>query len=326
MTKSNQPDGFLSMQPCDYFEDKIKFPCIVQVKIDGVASYNRHGKLLGRSLKPHENKFVTATYSIPELHGFCGEMTLYDQATGESLCRDTSSAMRRIEGEPKITWWLFDYCTANTKDLPYEQRYELLDEAVLQLNCERINNNNEIDLRIIPCKIVNNLEELLEFEEDVLDQGFEGVIIRDPNAPFKYGRCGKTFMGAWRIKRFIDAEIRVTEIEEGSTNLNEAKTNERGRTERSSHQENLVPNGMLGNMKGILLKDIVDPQTKKVLTKAGEVVTVSPGEMPHEQRKYYLENSEEIIGKIAKFKLFPKGVKNLPRFPGFISIRNENDL
>jgi len=326
MAKSNQHDGFLTQQPCDWFEDKVKFPCLVQAKIDGVASYNRHGVLLGRSLKPHENRFITETWSIPELHGMCGEMTLAGRSVGEDLCRETSSVMRRHEGEPKLTWWLFDYCTEETKNLPYCDRYEILKEKVINLNDPELVSSLNIDIGLIPCVAVQSMQELLDFEEKVLNLGYEGVIIRNPNAPFKYGRCGKTFMGAWRIKRFIDAEIRVTEIEEGNTNLNEAKTNERGRTERSSHKENLVPNGMVGNIKGILLKDIIDPQSKKVLTTAGEVVTVAPGEMTHEQRKFYFDNPQEIIGKIVKFKLFPKGIKELPRFPRFISIRNENDI
>ena len=51
--------NFKSMQPCDWFEGRVTFPCIVQPKIDGVAAYNRNGKLVGRSLKQHENKFTT---------------------------------------------------------------------------------------------------------------------------------------------------------------------------------------------------------------------------------------------------------------------------
>jgi len=67
-------DNFKPMLACDWFEEKIKFPCIIQPKVDGVHSVNRHGKLLGRSLKPHDNLFITQQYSKPEFHGFCGEM------------------------------------------------------------------------------------------------------------------------------------------------------------------------------------------------------------------------------------------------------------
>lgn len=314
--------NFKSMQPCDWFEDRVTFPCIVQPKIDGCASYNRHGKLVGRSLKPHENKFTTAFWSVPELHGFCGEMTTGSDPTGNDLCRITSGDLRRHEGEPDIYWWIFDYCTDATRDLPYLDRMECANAMFSTLPDSSQTNL----IRFIPSITVFNMEELLALEQKYLDEGYEGIIIRDPKAPFKYGRCGKTFMGAWRVKRFIDAEAIVTSIEEGKTNQNEAKTNLLGRTERSTMQENMLPNGLVGNLQGKVLKDVLDPQTQQVLLYAGQEITISPGKMPHDLRKFYFENQSEIVGKISKFKFFPKGHKDKPRFPVWLSIRSENDM
>lgn len=320
MAKSNQPDGFLTQQPCDWYEDKIKFPCIVQPKIDGVASYNRHGNLLGRSLKPHENKFVTSQWQGEQFHGFCGEMTVGDNPTLADLCRITSGDLRRHTGEPDTTWWLFDYCTEKTKNLEYTQRIGLLREAVDDCGYMRST------IRIIESVLVENMDQLLELEAKYLDMGYEGIIIRDPKAPFKYGRCGKTFMGAWRVKRFIDAEIRVESFEEGRSNQNEAKVNERGRTERSTVAENMIPNGQVGSFSGPLLADVLDPQTNKVLIEKGTIIKVSPGEFPVDQRKAMFEDQTLYLNRILKFKLFPKGIKDKPRFPVAISFRNENDL
>lgn len=314
--------NFKSMQPCDWFEDRVTFPCIVQPKIDGCASYNRHGKLVGRSLKPHENKFTTAFWSMPELHGFCGEMTTGSDPTGNDLCRITSGDLRRHEGEPDIYWWIFDYCTDQTKDLPYLERINVA-KAVYK---DSLYLEQSLRINFIESTIVYNMEELLALEQKYLDEGYEGIIIRDPKAPFKYGRCGKTFMGAWRVKRFIDAEAIVTSIEEGKTNQNEAKTNLLGRTERSTMQENMLPNGLVGNLQGKVLKDVLDPQTQQVLLYAGQEITISPGKMPHDLRKFYFENQSEIVGKISKFKFFPKGHKDKPRFPVWLCIRSENDM
>jgi len=315
-------DNFKSMQPCDWHEDRVKFPCISQVKIDGVASYNRHGKLVGRSLKSHENKFTTKTWSIPELHGFCGEMTSGSDPTGNDLCRFTSGDLRRHEGEPDIHWWIFDYCTDDTKNLPYLERMKIAKE----IHFSKVPCYLADKIKFVESLIVHNMQELLEIEGAYLEEGYEGAIIRDPYALYKYGRCGKTFMGAWRIKRFIDGEFLIEEIIEGKHNANEAKVNLLGRTERSTLQENMQPNGMVGTLRGTLLKDIVDPQTEEVLLKAGLKIDVAPGKMNHDERKYYFENQHEILMKIGKFKLFPKGTKDKPRFAQFQCIRNENDM
>ena len=60
----------------DWIESKVKFPCIIQPKIDGVRALCIDGKLVGRSLKPFANKYVTQMLSRPEFNGFDGEMFL----------------------------------------------------------------------------------------------------------------------------------------------------------------------------------------------------------------------------------------------------------
>jgi hypothetical protein len=57
------------MLACDWIEQSVKFPCIVQPKIDGVHSLNRDGKCVGRSLKAHANPHTNVVFSQPEYHG-----------------------------------------------------------------------------------------------------------------------------------------------------------------------------------------------------------------------------------------------------------------
>ena len=170
------------------------------------------------------------------------------------------------------------------------------------------------------------MEELLDRESKYLDQGYEGVIVRDPNEKYKYGRCGKTHMGVWRVKRCIDAELLIEEIVEGSKNCNELETDLLGNAKRSTHKENMRPNGQVGTLRGTLIADVVDPNTGKVILLEGTKIDVSPGNMTEEQCKYFFVHQDELLNKIGKFKLFPKGVKNKPRFPQFQGLRNSNDM
>lgn len=304
-------------------EDKLKFhSCgyIMQCKIDGSFMLIQEGKALARSLKQHENKFITNFYSNPLFNGLRGEIIVGDNPVAEGLCRDTSSALRRIDGEPQTTFWVFDYVTEDTKDLPYKDRL-----GKVYLHVEHLSAEGFTNFKIVPSHRVFNIEQYNALKSAFMEAGYEGCIIRHPELPHKEGRSSTTKAHLWRWKPWLDAEILVTGITEGRTNLNEATTNELGRTKRSTHQENMQPNGQVGTLQGNLLKDLLDCNGKVIQNKGSEV-TISAGEMTAKERKYYFENQQEIIGSIAKFKYFAYGLKETVRMPIFLSIRSSNDM
>lgn len=306
---------------CDADLSKIRFPCIVMPKIDGVRGLNYTGKLTGRSLKPHANLHVTNQFSKPAYLGFDGEFTGTTRIHPDA-CRITTSLMSTIEGAPYVHWHIFDYITEETKDLPYIQR---LDRLTHLYHNKKYTCEFEC-IQIVPYYICQTLEEVLRYDDIFLEQGFEGTIIRDPNGRAKEGRSTAKEGIFLRIKRFIEEEAIVVSITEGCENQNEATTNELGRTARSSHQENKVPNGMVGSLQCRMLKDVYDQQDKKkLLLREGDLITVSPGNLDHTARKYYFDFQDEIIGETIKFKFFPKGIKDKPRFPTFVCIRPTSD-
>ena len=304
---------------------KIKYPCIVQPKIDGVRFMHLIGKPTGRSLKIHKNRYANEFFNAAILSGLDGEMAANIDPTHPDLCRITSSALGTYEGKVFLKWWIFDYFREGiSAHLPYSDRYEMARKTVEYLKFTFPIFRSHIEL--VPSYHCANLDDLLSFEEDFLKRGYEGVIIRDPNGLHKQGRSTIREGGLLRIKRFVEEEAEIVAIIEGEKNNNEALTNELGRTYRTSHQANKVGNGMIGSLHGKLLKNVVDPFTKKLLFEAGQLITISPGSLDHNQRKYYFENPNEIIGKISKFKFFPKGIKDKPRFPNHVSFRNKEDM
>jgi len=282
-----------------------------------------NGTLTGRSLKKHANFYTTTFFSHTDLIGFDGEMAA-ERETHPDLCRLTTSALSTIEGQPFILWWAFDYITEQTKDLPYWKRWECLSTRVNDLRNYGGAPHPAQHLRVVPSVLCHTLNELLAFDQKCLDMGFEGTIIRDPEGKHKQGRSTVREGGLLRIKRFIDAEIVVTEILEGEMNGNDAQLNELGLQFRSSHQENMVPNGMVGAMMGRLLADVVSNGT--TLFKVGEIVKVGAGRMLHEDRVKFFNNPELLLEQIVKFKMFPHGVKDKPRFPTFQSLRSPTDM
>lgn len=289
----------------NYDPDNLVLPTYAQVKIDGVRGINLDGTLVGRSLKPFKNKALTERFSGARYQGLDGEL-VYGDKTSPSLCRDTTSAVNTIKGSADwLTWYVFDLVNPDTVHLPYRQRYALLKM--------RVDDLNDPAVRVVPYVQLTTAEQVEEFDEENLAAGYEGTILRNPQAIYKEGRPSKKVQELLRIKRFTDAEALVLGVVEGRTNLNEAVVNELGRSERSSHAENQVPNGLVGSLT---CRDL----------ESGMEITVSPGEMTHEQRALLFETPSLIVGKTITYKSFRVGVKTLPRFPTFKHIRSEEDM
>jgi DNA ligase-1 len=310
------------MLASDYDELKLRFPLIVQPKIDGVRALNIGGRFTGRSLKGFKNRHVTTLLSRMELQGFDGELAAQAE-THPDLCRITSSAVGTIEGEPFVLWWLFDYIHPDMNDWSYKDRLAALRARFYELQKQAPHLHQH--LRLMPSAEVSSLQALLDMDAMFLEAGYEGTIVRDPLGKHKQGRSTVREGGLLRIKRFVDFEFLVDEIIEGEENQNAATINALGQTERSTHQENMVANGMIGAMLGRTL-GVVKDLDGKVLFEAGQQVRVGAGCLSHDQRRYYFKHQVEFKQQIHKAKFFPKGIKDKPRFPTWQSFRAPEDM
>lgn len=301
--------------------DKLQFPVWEQPKIDGVRAINTTGILTGRSLDPFKGYGITDYFSHQAYVGLDGEMTLGNKPNCTNrLCSATTGAMSRFKGVtemPDLTWWVFDKLVAGSIDYPYAARYELLAKHVAHLDHPRV--------QLVPYTVCKNLDEALTAIARNADAGYEGTIFRNPRSAFKPGRSTQEGQ-LWRVKPWAGAEIFVTGITEGEINGNEAKKNTLGRTERSSAKAGMVPNGQVGSLQGTMLADFRDPFTGKLLFAKGLPVTVGSGEMSVKEATDFFKNPETIVGHIAKFKHMTHGVKDLPRFPTFVSLRMKEDM
>lgn len=306
----------------DAILEDVQFPAMVQPKIDGVRAMNLNGQLTGRSLDPFDGFGITDYFSKPEFIGLDGEMTLgFEANSADRLCSLTTGAMGRFKGVDAMAdlhWWVFDYITKDTVSLPYSDRYAMLAKRVATLAHPRIH--------LVPMEIVADLDDLRYHIAENALQNYEGTIIRNPRAMYKPGRATKKNQELWRVKPWADAEILVTGITEGEMNGNEAKTNTLGRTERSSAKAGMVPNSQVGSIQGTMLADFVDPISKRVLFKKGLPITVGSGEMSVKEATHYFQHQDEIVGHIVKFKHMTHGVKDLPRFPTYMSHRLRQDI
>lgn len=311
-----------AMKACDVDLDKLKFPCIIMPKIDGVRGYHSGEKFLARSGEPHPNLYTHNYFSDPRLAGIDSECVA-GPITSPSLCRDTTSALNTIAGEPFVQCWCFDLVNEETAGMNYLGRLQALHRFVNQMRMvDKFHNT----LRAVPYDIVDDIEKLIEVSNAHKNLGYEGSIIRSVDGKYKNGRATVREGTYLRLKSFSDAEIVVTWVEQGLRNENELQTDALGYAKRSTHQENMVGNGMVGAIWGELLQDIVFNGKTYPNLKKGCSVKIGAGRLSHDERKYYYEHQDELIGGIAKFQYFPHGMKDKLRFPTFIGFRMPQDL
>ena len=293
---------------CDVDLSKIDREMWIMPKIDGVRALHINDAFQSRTLKPFPNTHLMAL-DYHQLAGLDGELVKGSPTSGFT-CRDTTSGTSTING-PKageFTWHIFDYVDPKELGAPYAVRYELARQRVSMLS-----GVVDFGLEIVPYEIATSVEDILRLHAEYVGQGYEGSILRDPLGLYKSGRATVSEGAFFRLKDFIEEEAEVLEVVEGETNNNEATVNKLGYTERSSHKANKVGNGMVGSLRCIDLK-------------TDQEITVSAGRLTHEERKYFFENPNQILGRVIKYRAMPYGKKDLPRFPTFQCFRASFDM
>ena len=285
---------------CEVSLDKINFPVYVSTKFDGIRALAIDSVVYSRSLKPIRNKHVQRLFGKQEYNGFDGELVVGDIYAKDVFQKTTSGVMSE-DGEPDVTFHVFDLWSIPTFDYEYRQRY--LQEILLDEDKEY---PSIVYAMIRLCKNIDDLTFFLEHERNV---GGEGLICRSPSGIYKYGRSTPKEQLSVKLKFFEAGEFEVIGFEERMHNTNEAKTNELGYTERSSCKENLIPMNTLGSL----------------VLKYGDSEFRCGTGFSDAQRKEIWENKESYLGKLASIRYMSVGMDKLPRVPSFLWWRDADD-
>lgn len=272
---------------------KLRYPLLVSPKLDGIRAYVREGVVYSRKNKPIPNKHVQTLFKPYDY--FDGELIVGDP-TDPFVYRNTMSGVMSVDGEPDVKYFVFDH-------LLY------LHEPFALRNGRSLRYNRKVTVALEQ-KLITTYDELLEHEAKILELGYEGLILRDPNAPYKCGRSTVKEGGMLKLKRFSDAEFTVVGFEERLKNNNEATTDETGRTKRSSHKANKSGRGDLGAL---------------VLQHNGDTFTCGTGFTDAERADIW-DNQDKYLGRLAKVKFFAIGAYDKPRHPVFLGWRDKRDV
>lgn len=287
---------------------QLKFPLALSPKLDGIRAIVKDGVVLSRSLKPIPNRHVQKLFA--HLEGYDGELIVGPAADKDCFLKTTSGVMSR-DGEPDVNYHVFD--RHDLTAITWESRFQSLSPEVIK----------------VPHHMVWRPDDIGELEDMYLLKGYEGVMLRDPNGPYKNGRS--TTREGWllKLKRFEDSEALVLGMEEKMHNANEATIGELGQTKRTSHQENLEP---MGTMGALIVRDL----------KTGVEFNIGTGFSDADRLWWWnhttcyqytgiQNNGSELRmllepATIVNYTFFATGSKEKPRFPTFKSIRHKDDM
>tara|TARA_R110000822_G_scaffold21989_11_gene69564 strand:- start:4486 stop:5610 length:1125 start_codon:yes stop_codon:yes gene_type:complete len=190
--------------------DKVKvveFPAYVQPKFDGhralvtkrngaILMYSRGGDeitTMGHILKHLEDK-------VEEGEFFDGELYIH----GKKL-QDIGSWIRKYrEGlSEQVHLYLYD----TIMDVPYAQRQLKLRQTIL---------DQSGPVKLAATQIVHDLDEAMRFRDAVIDEGYEGAMLRTPDEGYRAGVKSRTLI---KLKKFDDSEHEIIAVKEGKDRI-----------------------------------------------------------------------------------------------------------
>jgi DNA ligase-1 len=279
--------------------NNLLFPTLASVKIDGFRCliHQADGPIT-RSMKPIPNHYVRTKLSEWGLGGLDGELVT---TTGGKLDEFAAvqSKLATRSGMPDFEYWVFDEFTNSS--LPFSARFARAKARVEHLNNPRV--------KVVEHVLVNNVDQLMEFEDRAVTDGFEGVMVRAVQGRYKFGRSTLNEGILLKLKRLDDDEGEVVNFQERRTNTNVATTDALGYQVRSSHQENMVPCGDLGALT---------VEWRGVQFDVGTGFTAA-------QRVEYWNVRDTLLGKTVTFAYQGVGSRGKPRFPRFKGFRSAED-
>lgn len=270
-------------------EHEIKFPKLVSTKFDGIRCLIKNGNAYSRNDKLIPNRYIQSVLRelSPYLINMDGELLV----RGAKDFNEVDSAVMSQGSRPDFCYHCFDNFAYPADSFSNRLRRVSRNLAVVP---EVFRNR----VSYVSHDLITNYKDLVRAFEFSLYKGYEGLILRDPFAPYKYGRS--TLKQNWMLKMKA-----VLDMEGTIVGFNELMRNEDTDTKR---QENMVPDNSLGSF----IVDFGGPSTVDV----GSGFTM-------QQRIQYWRDGNTLLGKRITFKYQEMSKYGIPRFPVFKGFRND---
>ena len=274
--------------------NELIYPIVGSPKLDGFRCTVADQPYTS-TMRPFSNAFVRQKLSNSIYAGLDGEIIVGDPKSPNAF-HNTSGPVRRFDGEPDFKFYTFD--NFSNASLPYKDRW------LWNLPAEQGR------IIILEQRYLNSPKEVIAYEQEMLDIGYEGAMIRSLNGLYKEGRCTFREMNIFKRKPFVDTEAIIMGLEEQMANLNDPIIDERGLTKRSHCKENMYPANTLGNF--VLYSPLWEKPFRAAAGKGFDAT----------HKDFIWANREQYIGVQATVKFQKHGSRDAPRLPSVIKFKS----
>jgi DNA ligase-1 len=289
---------FLPMLANKWMERKkyVRYPCVAQPKLDGIRYTAR--KVSSTEVELHtrndaicpffteikdalveleldvdvllDGEFYSKSLQFRTLNGYCNRKKLdgksgYDKIPKEDLL--------------SIQYNIFDCYFINEPDKPFNERYTYI-KNIMEGNASKY-------LQLVPIVDISNEQDILTFHEQFVGEGFEGIMIRNVDSPYKLKDRSNDLL---KYKHFQDSEFVIVGAK--------APTN--------------------GKEDGCIIWELGVPDT--------DLVFSCRPRQTYESRKTdwedYQKHPKKYIGQQYTVRYQETYANGIPRFPSGISLRN----
>lgn len=202
---------------------KIKFPAFVQPKLDGhrCIAIAQDGKVtLWSRTRKRINSMPHIVVQLEKLAreariDFVLDGELYNHDYREKF-EELTSLIRQEKpalGHEVVEYWVYDVLKVSlaegdvvTQDAPFERRNEALthiDNGTIAFDLDKV--------KIVETEWVDNAEEMIEMFGYLVNDGYEGLMVRNADSPYK----NKRSYDLQKVKMMADAEYEIIDITEG---------------------------------------------------------------------------------------------------------------
>lgn len=286
-----------------------KWPCQAEYKMDGTRliaiTENGVSTYFSRSGKPSDFCNGLFDEELADMEKYVGEPIVVD---GEALARNFTETLNAKgsdgdEAKKNLRFFAFDWMTlrewkAQRTEHKQAKRTETLANIISIRNYAKIVKSKTI--------IVDNLEAATKFYRQALDDGFEGLIIKDPDADYVWGRDK-----AWsKWKPVFDFDLTITGIYEGRDGTK--NVGRMGGFSCHGFDENgneIITNvgslqlGKKGGWLDVYIQELAKKAGINLMT-AGTDNEGNPGKMSNDEffRTYVWLHQDEFIGRTIQLE------------------------
>ena len=286
----------------------LKYYLLASTKLDGIRCILKEGEILSRSLKQIQCKQLRER--LEPLRKFSEENNvIFDGEIYSPKLNFQEIAhftMTKDLGDEELPDHLRFYCFDMLDKLndPFEIRNDKM-EGIIGLY-------NQIAYPVEQ-RIVDSAKEVESYFEEVLSQGYEGLILRDPKSLYKHGRGTIREAIIFKVKPFLELDAQVTGVVQATRvdEMAEKTINELGRSVTSKKKDDRI---------------LIEKASAVTVDYKGQSLKVTLA-LTDEEKIEVWKNRDSYIGRWIEYKYLAVGMKEggLPRHPTSLRWRIDKD-